>query len=184
HGCDGSKQYDPSLSVPSSSGPVRNFLCSYAGCSGAESIKIVCPHCERNFCLKHRHADEHSCENLPEKTAESRPKLNIPAPAPSAVPENVLAKPKPVVNLSDADRKKLDRILIMKLKMNAKATGDVPVEERIFLFVEGDHFSERKAIVVSKTVCILKEGSDVPLDYAESISDHVKDMDTIIILLV
>ncbi|VDL69001.1 unnamed protein product [Nippostrongylus brasiliensis] len=120
----------------------------------------------------HRHADEHSCENLPKKTAESQPKLNIPAPAPSTVPENVLAKPKPVVviiclylefkipstcrlkpilqNLSDADRKKLDRILIMKLKMNAKATGDVPVEERIFLFVEGNHLSERKAVVVSK----------------------------------
>lgn len=38
----------------------------------------------------------------------------------------------------------------MKLKMNAKATADVSPEERMFLFVEGDDLSQRKAVVVSK----------------------------------
>ncbi|KIH46362.1 hypothetical protein ANCDUO_23587, partial [Ancylostoma duodenale] len=106
HGCDGSKQYDPSTATPSSSGPLHVFLCSFSGCMGAESIKIVCPHCERNYCLKWP--------------------------------------------MNPADQKKMDKILIMKLKMNAKATADVPPEERIFLFVEGDDLNGRQAVVVSK----------------------------------
>ncbi|KIH45143.1 hypothetical protein ANCDUO_24820, partial [Ancylostoma duodenale] len=167
HGCDGSKQYDPSTATPSSSGPLRAFLCSFSGCTGAESIKIVCPHCERNYCLKHRHADEHSCDAAPEKAPKPRPQVKVPVVEPSAIPEIAAMKAKSAVNpnsfasfhilrnsclqpMNPADQKKMDKILIMKLKMNAKATADVPSEERIFLFVEGDELNGRQAVVVSK----------------------------------
>ncbi|XGW15000.1 hypothetical protein V3C99_000909 [Haemonchus contortus] len=205
HGCDNSKQYDPNAAVASSSGPLRNFLCSYSDCNGAESIKIVCPYCERNYCLKHRHADEHCCENRPEKVEKPRPQL---VPASTAAPTSVekpVKKAKPVAKISEADRKKMDKILIMKLKMNAKATADVPAEERMFLFVDGNDLSERKAVVVSKkwtvgrcasniakllsldelkTLHVFPEGSEKPLDYADMVSEHLNDMDTIIVQLV
>ncbi|KAK5969057.1 AN1-type zinc finger protein 1 [Trichostrongylus colubriformis] len=146
HGCDNSKQFNPDSATPASSGPVRNFLCSYGECPGAESIKIVCPYCERNYCLKHRHADEHSCENLPERVSEPKFVSAIP-PAPSTATEKPVAKAKPAVVVNEVDRQKMDKILIMKLKMNAKATADVPPAERMFLFVESDDLSERKAVV-------------------------------------
>ncbi|GMT04436.1 hypothetical protein PENTCL1PPCAC_26610, partial [Pristionchus entomophagus] len=40
--------------VPAGSGgpSLRPYLCSLNGCHGAESIKVVCPGCELNFCLK------------------------------------------------------------------------------------------------------------------------------------
>ncbi|KHJ78372.1 AN1-like Zinc finger, partial [Oesophagostomum dentatum] len=168
HGCDNSKQYDPSTAVPSSSGPLRGFLCSFEGCSKAESIKIVCPYCERNYCLKHRHADEHSCDSVPEKVQKTRPNITISTIEPSAKPEKTAAKAAKTVYydfqflktsetretcfqpLNPADQKKMDRILIMKLKMNAKATADVPTEERMFLFIEGEDMNGRQAVVVSK----------------------------------
>ncbi|KHJ88800.1 AN1-like Zinc finger [Oesophagostomum dentatum] len=207
HGCDNSKQYDPSTAVPSSSGPLRGFLCSFEGCSRAESIKIVCPYCERNYCLKHRHADEHSCDSIPEKVQKTHPNITIPTVEPSAKPEKTAAKAAKAP-LNPADQKKIDRILIMKLKMNAKATADVPTEERMFLFIEGEDMNGRQAVVVSKvcisvyyrngplavapqlikkllsldeakTVQIVKTDSDNPLDYAETASDHLNDMDTV-----
>ncbi|KAK6060992.1 hypothetical protein COOONC_01346 [Cooperia oncophora] len=205
HGCDNSKQFDPDTAVPSSSGPLRNFLCSFSECSGAESIKIVCPYCERNYCLKHRHADEHSCESRPEKVSKPRVLPVIPSAAPSAGDEKPIVRAKPAAALTEADRKKMDKILIMKLKMNAKATADVPSEERMFLFVEGDDLSDRKAVVVSKkwtvgrcasnivktlsmdeskTLHMFIAGSAEPLDYAETVSNHLNDMDTIIVQLV
>ncbi|VDO37883.1 unnamed protein product [Haemonchus placei] len=205
HGCDNSKQYDPNAAVASSSGPLRNFLCSYSDCNGAESIKIVCPYCERNYCLKHRHADEHCCENRPEKVEKPRPQLVPALTAPTTSVEKPVKKAKPVTKISEADRKKMDKILIMKLKMNAKATADVPAEERMFLFVDGDDLSERKAVVVSKkwtvgrcasniakmlsldelkTLHVFLEGSEKPLDYADTVSEHLNDMDTIIVQLV
>ncbi|KAK6031139.1 hypothetical protein OSTOST_02714, partial [Ostertagia ostertagi] len=170
-------------------------------CPGAESIKIVCPYCERNYCLKHRHADEHACENRPEKAPKPRILPVIPPAAPAAPAER---QPSRQIRPNEADRKKMDKILIMKLKMNAKATADVPTGERMFLFVEGDDLSERKAVVVSKkwtvgrcasniarllsldenkTLHMFTTGSAKALDYADSVSDHLSDMDTIIVQL-
>ncbi|KAL6725603.1 hypothetical protein Aduo_007643 [Ancylostoma duodenale] len=204
HGCDGSKQYDPSTATPSSSGPLHVFLCSFSGCMGAESIKIVCPHCERNYCLKHRHADEHSCDALPEKASKPCPQIKVPVVESSAKPEKPVVKAKSAP-MNPADQKKMDKILIMKMKMNAKATADVPPEERIFLFVEGDDLNGRQAVVVSKkwtvgrcasaikkllslddskTVQIFKMDSDQPLDYSETAAAHLNDMDTVKVQLI
>ncbi|PIO70928.1 hypothetical protein TELCIR_07191 [Teladorsagia circumcincta] len=154
--------------------------------------------------FRHRHADEHSCENRPEKVSKPRILPSMPSTAPSTAAERPVVK-KSAKPISDADRQKMDKILIMKLKMNAKATADVPSGERMFLFVEGGDLSERKAVVVSKkwtigrcasniarllsldenkTLHVFTAGSAKALDYADSVSDHLNDMDTIIVQLV
>ncbi|KIH51307.1 hypothetical protein ANCDUO_18609, partial [Ancylostoma duodenale] len=97
----------------------------------------------------HRHADEHCCDAAPEKAPKPCPQIKVPVVEPSAKPEKPAVKAKSAP-LNPADQKKMDKILIMKLKMNAKATADVPAEERIFLFVEGDDLTGRQAVVVSK----------------------------------
>jgi len=35
--------------------------CSYKGCKQKELIPVICDKCGQNFCLRHRHAQDHSC---------------------------------------------------------------------------------------------------------------------------
>ncbi|XP_069065999.1 AN1-type zinc finger protein 2A [Pleurodeles waltl] len=35
--------------------------CLKPGCKRKELIKVVCDHCQENFCIKHRHPSDHSC---------------------------------------------------------------------------------------------------------------------------
>lgn len=32
------------------------------GCKQKEMMPVVCPECQKNFCLSHRHAQDHKCE--------------------------------------------------------------------------------------------------------------------------
>ncbi|XP_069503280.1 AN1-type zinc finger protein 2B-like isoform X2 [Ambystoma mexicanum] len=36
--------------------------CVKAGCKKKELIKVVCDHCQENFCIKHRHPVDHDCK--------------------------------------------------------------------------------------------------------------------------
>ncbi|CAH0563658.1 unnamed protein product [Brassicogethes aeneus] len=36
--------------------------CSFKKCKNKEVIPVICSECKLNFCLKHRHAVDHSCE--------------------------------------------------------------------------------------------------------------------------
>ncbi|KAI6240053.1 AN1-type zinc finger protein 2B-like Protein [Aphelenchoides fujianensis] len=38
--------------------------CSLLRCKGRELVPIVCGSCRRNFCIKHRHTDDHECRGL------------------------------------------------------------------------------------------------------------------------
>ncbi|XP_031573546.1 AN1-type zinc finger protein 2A-like [Actinia tenebrosa] len=38
--------------------------CSVKGCKQKELIKVQCESCRENFCLKHRHEQDHSCSSL------------------------------------------------------------------------------------------------------------------------
>lgn len=36
--------------------------CSFKGCKAKEMVPLVCSECSLNFCLRHRHAADHTCE--------------------------------------------------------------------------------------------------------------------------
>lgn len=36
--------------------------CLKPGCKRKELMKVVCDHCQENFCIKHRHPSDHSCK--------------------------------------------------------------------------------------------------------------------------
>nr|XP_006112912.1 AN1-type zinc finger protein 2A [Pelodiscus sinensis]XP_014436444.1 AN1-type zinc finger protein 2A [Pelodiscus sinensis] len=36
--------------------------CSKEGCKRKEMIKLICNHCHGNFCIKHRHPQDHDCK--------------------------------------------------------------------------------------------------------------------------
>ncbi|KAK6745591.1 hypothetical protein RB195_011985 [Necator americanus] len=174
--------------------------CNISECNRIDFLPFTCPLCKCLFW--HRHADEHLCDAVLDKVPKPRAQLKIPIIEPSLKPEKpaLESKSKPI---NPADQKKMDRILIMKLKMNAKMYADIPAQEQIFLFVEGDCVNGRHAVAVSKswtigrcasaikklllldeskTVKILKE--DCAVDYADTVRIHLNDMDTVRIELI
>lgn len=38
--------------------------CSMKGCRQKEMIKVLCNTCQRNYCLKHRHPQDHNCNDI------------------------------------------------------------------------------------------------------------------------
>uniref|UniRef100_G3T7X9 Zinc finger AN1-type containing 1 n=1 Tax=Loxodonta africana TaxID=9785 RepID=G3T7X9_LOXAF len=40
------------------------YPCSFKDCTEKELVPVVCPYCEKNFCLRHRHQSDHECEKL------------------------------------------------------------------------------------------------------------------------
>ncbi|KAM6215344.1 AN1-type zinc finger protein 1 isoform 2-T2 [Rhynchocyon petersi] len=41
-----------------------SYPCSFKDCTGKELVPVICPFCEKNFCLRHRHQSDHECEKL------------------------------------------------------------------------------------------------------------------------
>ncbi|KAF2073296.1 hypothetical protein CYY_005395 [Polysphondylium violaceum] len=56
---------------------INQHKCTFEGCSKSESIKILCPQCKNNFCLKHRFERDHKCK---------APKQNVVMPKPLITP--------------------------------------------------------------------------------------------------
>ncbi|KAF5926355.1 hypothetical protein HPG69_011486, partial [Diceros bicornis minor] len=38
--------------------------CLFKACAERELVPVMCPYCEKNFCLRHRHQSDHECEKL------------------------------------------------------------------------------------------------------------------------
>nr|XP_036853963.1 AN1-type zinc finger protein 1 isoform X3 [Manis javanica] len=41
-----------------------SYPCSFKDCAERELVPIICPNCEKNFCLRHRHQTDHECKKL------------------------------------------------------------------------------------------------------------------------
>ncbi|VDM58097.1 unnamed protein product [Angiostrongylus costaricensis] len=128
----------------------------------------------------HRYAEEHSCDTFRKSSKPCQVSDSTTASS-SVIQKSAQSKVKP---LNEIERKKMDRILVMKLKMNAKITAEIPTEEKIFLFIEGDDTRERQVVLASQSLQIFIEQSEEPLDYAEVVSKYLHDMDTISVQLV
>lgn len=105
------------------------------------SVAVACPTCNRQYCLKHRLKEDHSCSTLiplgarqlsgptqADKAKAALAKLRIWGKGKKAA---VLPKPKPSTAASRA-------IALNTLKRTAKGDAKVPVEKRIYLYVEAE----------------------------------------------
>ncbi|XP_076017254.1 AN1-type zinc finger protein 1 [Genypterus blacodes] len=104
--------------------------CSFQDCRGKEVLPVTCPHCEKHFCLAHRHQDDHKCE-----------KLEIPKPRMAATKELV----QKIVESKQGTKAKGRRgaknsataakVALMKLKLHAAGDKGLPQTERTYLQV-------------------------------------------------
>ncbi|KAJ1192791.1 hypothetical protein NDU88_002097 [Pleurodeles waltl] len=113
------------------SGENISHPCTYQGCKAKELMAVVCPSCEKHFCLGHRHPSDHECE-----------KLDAPQPRMAATQQLV----KDIIDSKKGAMAKKGRkgakssetaakVALMKLKMHATGNTAVPQSERIYFQV-------------------------------------------------
>lgn len=111
-------------------GGSTSYPCSFQDCRGKEVLPVVCPHCEKHFCLAHRHQDDHKCE-----------KLEVQKPRMAATKELV----EKIVASKDGSKSKGRRgaknsataakVALMKLKLHAAGDKGLPQTERTYFQV-------------------------------------------------
>lgn len=198
HSCISLVQTD-SLNPSNSS----SFLpCAYPdGCKNQKSpISFTCSLCLKNFCVEHRHIDDHKCPH------RSQPP---PTHYSSTTHKNEI---KPTENFSKEkfigtkNENLATKVALMKLKQTAKGPAGIPMENRLHVFVQvddGDANNKRFSFYLSKlwplgkgldyltkelkllpaNRIILLERDQTPLDLSTTINDlkQLQDADVIIL---
>ncbi|KAK7118165.1 hypothetical protein R3I94_021863 [Phoxinus phoxinus] len=110
---------------------ITSYPCSFEVCKGKELLPVICPHCEKHFCLIHRHQDDHKCE-----------KLETPKPRMAATQELVQKIVESKKNVPPSKGRKgaknaatAAKVALMKLKMHASGDKGLPQTERTYFQV-------------------------------------------------
>nr|XP_020503215.1 AN1-type zinc finger protein 1-like [Labrus bergylta] len=121
---------EPAKREPRTEGGTKSYPCSFQDCKGKELLPVICPHCEKHFCLAHRHQDDHKCE-----------KLEVQKPRMAATKELV----QKIVESKDGSKKKgrkgaknsatAAKVALMKLKLHAAGDKGLPQTERTYFQV-------------------------------------------------
>eukprot|EP00794_Sanderia_malayensis_P007912 gene7912-8767_t len=120
----------------------ESFKCELHGCSGAELVRVNCSDCHKNFCLRHRHQQDHNCEKYSQKQGEQlTPKEKVEAVIGREL--NTELKVKESKNARAA--KTAAKVTLMKLKMHAIGDKSIPQVDRIYFNVELPTESSGKA---------------------------------------
>ncbi|XP_060055524.1 AN1-type zinc finger protein 1 isoform X3 [Erinaceus europaeus] len=108
-----------------------SYPCSFKHCSEKELVPVICPYCEKNFCLRHRHQSDHECEKL------ETPKPRM-AATQKLVKEIIDSKSVETTNKRRKGAKNSEtatKVALMKLKMHADGDKSLPQTERIYFQV-------------------------------------------------
>ncbi|XP_066122497.1 AN1-type zinc finger protein 1 [Saccopteryx bilineata] len=108
-----------------------SHLCSFKGCAEKELVPVICPYCEKNFCLRHRHQSDHECEKLevPKPRMAATQKL-VKDIIESKTEETASKRRKGAKNSATATK-----VALMRLKMHAEGDKSLPQTERVYLQV-------------------------------------------------
>ena len=130
-----------SLLTPANPASVSSFLpCAHPnGCRNQKApISFTCPLCVKNFCVEHRHHDDHEC---PHRSAS--------APTHHASQTN-RSEAKTTIDfptekfLGTKNEMLATKVAVMKLKQSARGPAGVPMENRRHVFVEVDDGEAKK----------------------------------------
>ncbi|XP_074243054.1 AN1-type zinc finger protein 1 isoform X4 [Saimiri boliviensis] len=108
-----------------------SYPCSFKDCAERELVAVICPYCEKNFCLRHRHQSDHECEKLeiPKPRMAATQKL-VKDIIDSKTEETASKRRKGAKNSKTAAK-----VALMKLKMHADGDKSLPQTERIYFQV-------------------------------------------------
>ncbi|CAF0930477.1 unnamed protein product [Rotaria sordida] len=148
HSCISLIQTNSLISSNSSS-----FLpCAYlnGNCKNQKSpISFTCSLCLKNFCVEHRHVDDHKCSY--------RSSSSPPTHYSTQINKNEIIKPTDNFSkekfIGTKNEALANKVAIMKLKQTAKGPGGIPMENRLHVFVQiddGDGNNKRYPFYLSK----------------------------------
>ncbi|XP_072014120.1 AN1-type zinc finger protein 1-like [Amphiura filiformis] len=108
-----------------------SYECTHPDCTNRELIPILCEHCNKHFCLSHRHQQEHSCVMLKEK--------EVPMAKTAELVKQITASHQAKGNVKKGIGKKsaktAAKVALMKMKMHAVGDKGIPQVERIYFSV-------------------------------------------------
>ncbi|XP_069113063.1 AN1-type zinc finger protein 1-like isoform X2 [Argopecten irradians] len=108
----------------------RSYFCTFEGCQGRELMKVTCTECNKNFCLNHRHQNEHNCEKLEIKEDKTKTAEHV-----RQIIASKAAKAHPVPSKGKKSSKTAAKVALMKLKMHAIGDKGIPQDSRVFFLV-------------------------------------------------
>ncbi|XP_041046447.1 AN1-type zinc finger protein 1 isoform X1 [Carcharodon carcharias] len=145
HHCSGVCSRKPVKSEGTSS-----YKCTYKSCKTKELLPIICLHCEKNFCLGHRHQSDHNCEK------QEVPKSRLVVPQ-QVVKETVAENAVPLKKGRKGARNSATAAKVALMKMKLHAVGDKTIpqvnNERVFFQVflpKGNKEKSRSMFFCSK----------------------------------
>lgn len=103
--------------------------CSLSECNCRELVPVLCKHCHKNYCLRHRHQVDHHCPGLPQKQPRVTPEQRIQ----QIIGKDLCKEKKGRGGVRNESR--AAKVALMKIKMKASGDGSIPQEERIYLRV-------------------------------------------------
>ncbi|XP_062918062.1 AN1-type zinc finger protein 1 isoform X2 [Mobula hypostoma] len=160
HGCSGVLiRKEPVQSEGSS------YSCSFKSCKANELVPIICPECNKHFCLKHRHQSDHDCE----KQQVSKSHLFV---IQQSKEEAVANKAIPVKKgrtgaKNDATAAK---VALMKLKLHAVGDKSIPQKLKLCHGESGNVLPMANTLEwwITSTNSPLKNGTTVILEYLDN----------------
>ncbi len=132
HGCDQNGLEDQIKKILEGDPVV--YPCSLSDCKRRELIEIKCDKCEAHFCLRHRHAGEHSCQSVAEQSSRSE-SMTATKEVVAKITANAAASNKPKKKRNPKNQKMAAKVQLMKLKMSSVGDSGLPQEERVYLKV-------------------------------------------------
>ncbi|XP_022092121.1 AN1-type zinc finger protein 1-like [Acanthaster planci] len=114
-------------------GGPTSYECSFPGCEDRELIPVSCQHCGNNYCLSHRHQQDHECTKL----VEALPRMAKTAELVEQIQESYKAKGATVSKrkIGAKSQQTAAKVALMKMKMNALGDKAIPQSERLYFKV-------------------------------------------------
>ncbi|KPP74627.1 zinc finger, AN1-type domain 1-like, partial [Scleropages formosus] len=121
----------PAAKGVSASGSSTSYACSVPHCAGRELLPVVCPHCEKHFCLAHRHQDDHQCEKL----EAPKPRMAATKELVKKIVDSKAALPPSAGRKGAKNSATAAKVALMKLKLHAAGDKGLPQTERTYFQV-------------------------------------------------
>ncbi|XP_055007120.1 repressor of RNA polymerase III transcription MAF1 homolog isoform X2 [Boleophthalmus pectinirostris] len=115
--------------TPASRGST-SYPCSFQDCTGKELLPVICPQCQKHFCLIHRHQSDHQCEKL----EVSKPRMAATKELVQKIVESKEGQ-NPKGRRGAKNSETAAKVALMKLKQQAVGDKGLPQTERTYFQV-------------------------------------------------
>jgi len=114
---------------------MKTNFCSHKKCKNAELIPILCPNCRKNYCLKHRHAADHECEQMNDSRSEKMASVAEKRAANLETKKMIQQRIDLLIKEQTEKKPTAKKVQMMKMKTKSLGANNIPEEKRFYLEV-------------------------------------------------